>query len=169
MIMDQIQKSAFRHRDLAQQLFMEPLISFVTGISKDEYGAKFGTQIQGLTTDLPPNVHLLTLEQWTKDHYLLRLEHFYQKNEHPELSAPAEVNMRHLFAGFEITHAHEVTLTANADVSELSKRLKFNYTPAGKVEEPPEARFDSENLVVKLNPMQIRTFLVRVDRGGKML
>lgn len=43
---------------------------------------------------LPPQIHLLTLEKWKNGDLLLRLEHIYQKDEHPELSKPATVNLQ---------------------------------------------------------------------------
>jgi len=43
---------------------------------------------------LPDNVHLLTLEQWEAGTILLRLEHFYAKDEDPVLSQPAKVQLK---------------------------------------------------------------------------
>jgi len=43
---------------------------------------------------LPDNVHLLTLEQWDAGTVLLRLEHFYAKDEDPVLSQPAKVQLK---------------------------------------------------------------------------
>jgi len=51
-------------------------------------------QWSGLKNSLPDNVHLLTLEQWHSGRFLLRLEHFYEKNEDKELSKVAEVNLK---------------------------------------------------------------------------
>ena len=78
LLLNPISESAKSHREIAQQLFMEPLISFSTGISETEYRSKFQTQFSGLVKALPKNVHLLTLEQWSQNRLLLRLEHFYQ-------------------------------------------------------------------------------------------
>jgi len=58
-------------------------------------------QGSGLQTSLPENVHLLTLEHFHAGKILLRLEHFYQKNEDMVLSKVAEVHLKvgatHLF------------------------------------------------------------------------
>ena len=43
---------------------------------------------------LPQNVHMLTMEQWDGDTFLLRLEHFYEKGEHPVLSKTAIVDLK---------------------------------------------------------------------------
>ena len=51
-------------------------------------------QWSGLKHKLPDNVHLLTLEQWRAATFLLRLEHFYEKNEDAKLSKPAVVSLK---------------------------------------------------------------------------
>ena len=51
-------------------------------------------QWSGLKRRLPDNVHLLTLEQWDAGTVLLRLEHFYAKDEDPVLSQPAKVQLK---------------------------------------------------------------------------
>ena len=144
---------------------MEPLITFVTDISQADYRDNYQTELSGLTAELPPNVHLLTLEQWKNGELLLRLEHFYQKNEDPVLSKPVTVGLSNLLKNFEIVHARELTLSANADIEAIKHRMQFKYTPVGNVEEPEESTFDAEKLEVTLNPMQIRTFVVRVRRN----
>ena len=45
-------------------------------------------EYSGLTRDLPMNIHLLTLEKVASDSVILRLEHFYEKDEDPILSKP---------------------------------------------------------------------------------
>ena len=42
---------------------------------------------------LPPNVHILSLEEWHDKQILIRLEHFYEKGEHSELSKDATVSL----------------------------------------------------------------------------
>ena len=51
-------------------------------------------QWSGMKRPLPDNVHLLTLEQWEAGTVLLRLEHFYAKDEDPVLSQPAKVQLK---------------------------------------------------------------------------
>ncbi len=62
-----------------------------------------------------------------------------------------------------VTAARELTLSANADIS--ASRLKFKYTPIGAVVEPAAAGFNPTTLELTLNPMQIRTFLLKVKRN----
>lgn len=61
----------------------------------------FPLQWSALRKPLPPNVHMLTLEQWQQpklepvetSQILLRFEHIYEKDEDPVLSQPATVNL----------------------------------------------------------------------------
>ena len=58
----------------------------------------------GANCSLPANVHVLTLDQFyesgvldtprNQTPYLLRLEHFYQVGEDPEMSKPVSVNLK---------------------------------------------------------------------------
>lgn len=159
-------EAAVKHREAALAMFLEPIISFVPDVATyDVFSKSYHTQVSGLVKALPDNVHLLTLEQWTGGRLLLRLEHFYQKGEHAELSKPVTVNLKNLFKQFEITAAQELTLGANQDISALKSRLKFKYTADGTVTEPVEGKFNAETLEVTLTPMQIRTFVVNVKRN----
>jgi len=57
-------------------------------------------QWSSMKRPLPDNVHLLTLEQWEAGDVLLRLEHFYAKDEDPVLSQPAKIQLKVcVFAG----------------------------------------------------------------------
>lgn len=165
LVVESILKSAARHRELAQQIANEPLVTFSTGLTESEYRSHLRLTFSGLASQLPKNVHLLTLEQWNHDRLLLRLEHFYQKDEDSELSKPVTVNLKKLFYNFEIVSAQELTLSANAPVENKANRLKFKYIPEGKIEEPMKITFDAQKLDVTLSPMEIRTFVLKVKRN----
>ena len=165
LVVESILKSAARHRELAQQIANEPLVTFSTGSTESEYRSHLRLTFSGLASQLPKNVHLLTLEQWNHDRLLLRLEHFYQKDEDSELSKPVTVNLKKLFYNFEIVSAQELTLSANAPVENKANRLKFKYIPEGKIEEPMKITFDAQKLDVTLSPMEIRTFVLKVKRN----
>jgi len=135
------------------------------GVSEADYRKQYATELSALTApELPPNIHLLTLESWSNDKLLLRLEHFYQKGEDATLSQPTSLNLKNLFSGFEVVAAQELTLSANSDVSALKQRFRFNYTPIGKVEDPMEIPLTA-NLDITLAPMQIRTFALTIKRA----
>lgn len=89
-----IKDGAKLHRNLAQQLFLQPLITFSNFTTKQDYYSTYNTIYSSLTTSLPPNIHLLTLEEWKNNTILLRLEHFYQQNEDQNLSKPVTINLK---------------------------------------------------------------------------
>lgn len=157
VLLNKIKESAKKHRPLAQQMFMEPIISFTKGDDKtiDEYSA---------INQLPPNVHLLTLEQWTKDTFLLRLEHFFQNNEDTTLSKPVKMSLKNLFKTFDIIEAEELTLGANQPVSNLKNRMIFKYKSDTLNISSDDDHEINENLEIVLKPMQIRTFSIKIER-----
>lgn len=158
LLVNKINESAKKHRPLAQQMFMEPIISFTNVEDKtiDHYSA---------INELPPNVHLLTLEQWNENKFLLRLEHFYQNNEDATLSKPVKVSLKNLFKTFEITSAEELTLGANQPVSNLKNRMVFKYKSdtANTSSNDDDYRIN-DKLEIVLKPMQIRTFFIQIKR-----
>lgn len=51
-------------------------------------------QGSGLAKNLPPNIHILTLEPWKDGTILLRLEHIFEVGEGENLSKPVDVNIK---------------------------------------------------------------------------
>jgi lysosomal alpha-mannosidase len=161
LLFSTIKDAAKKHRDLAQRIFLEPLITFSSYKSESDYYKNFQTYYSGLLNPLPKNVHLLTLEQWKNDSYLLRLEHFYQTNDDPDgLSTPVTVDLKNLFKEFVVSEAVEMTLGGNQLLSS-AKRLEFKTYETNQ-NEPKNYEFDVKNLSVTLTPMQIRTFVIKV-------
>jgi len=161
LLISSISDAAKQHRDIAQRIFLEPLITFSTYKTESDYYKNFQTSYSGLVNALPKNVHLLTLEQWKEDSYLLRLEHFYETSDDPEgLSKPVTVDLKTLFKPFAITEAIEMTLGGNQK-SSSAKRLEFK-TYDTNVNEPKKYEFNEKDLTVTLTPMQIRTFVIKV-------
>ena len=120
---------------------------------------------------LPENVKLLTLQAVSTDEVLIRLEHVFGIDEDATLSQPASVNVTALLneMGFETQGAVELTLTGNqakksqhylpwstADQKKVATAL--NEKEAAKVLEENEG-------VISLDPMEIRTALVKVARA----
>ena len=66
------------HRLSAESKFMDTLLTFVpTKLSFAQWKSKYSMKYSSVM-ELPPNVHLLTLEEWagnSRDSVLLRLEH----------------------------------------------------------------------------------------------
>ena len=106
----------------------------------------------GLTSDLPWNVNVLTLE--TKDDkVLLRLENIGSKDE-------AEVNLEGLFSTLKVNLATEMGLAGDRAKSEIVP-LEWN-TGSFKVKSDQNTKTSIEGLVVNLLPMQIVTLLMDV-------
>jgi hypothetical protein len=68
--------------------------------------------------DLPPNVHLATLEATSDRELLVRLAHQYAVGEDATLSQPVTVDLFALLAPFQPTAAVEMTLSANQEKAE---------------------------------------------------
>lgn len=95
LYLDTIDDSARFHRSMGERLFMAPVASFAKlTMNPSEYAKSFRTSWSGLKRELPANVHLLTLEEFGDDSYLIRLEHFYEKNEDATLSKDATVSLK---------------------------------------------------------------------------
>ena len=95
---------------------------------------------------------------------MIRLEHFYAKNEDPNgLSKPVSIQLANLFTSFTIVNVKEMILGGNQLLGEREKlHFKTNQSFKDmKVSNP--VRLDS-NFTVTLNPMQIRSFLVKIKR-----
>jgi len=165
ILVDSIPHSVMMHRDMAQRLFMETHVSYVASmLDPGTYSKQYRTTWSGLKRALPPNVHLLTLEQWHSGAFLLRLEHFYAKNEDPALSQPASVVLKDLFVPWTIERIDEVTLGANELLANAT-RLQWNVANYGRTRADMKSfvtPIDPATLTVVLQPMQIRTFLIAV-------
>ncbi|RXN26527.1 lysosomal alpha-mannosidase [Labeo rohita] len=145
------------HRPLAQGMVLQPLLSFQDGTPS----ANTKLQFSGLQADLPPAVHLLTLSQWDKDLVLVRLEHQYEAKESKTYSQPVTVNLQKLFSTLKVLGASEMSLGANQWKEDMN-RLQWNPEKTSKP--LPLSAKDPSPGEVTLNPMEIRTFLLRVQQ-----
>ncbi|XP_034395786.1 lysosomal alpha-mannosidase [Cyclopterus lumpus] len=154
--LDRPPTAADAHRPLAQQAVLQPTLTFTDGEPRPNTRLEFS----GLQAALPPAVHLLTLTQWDEDSVLLRLEHQFQSRESKENSRPVTVNLQKLFSTLEILGASELNLSANQWKDEMKR---FHWTP--QTDEKPllKRSGDPSSWEVTLRPMEIRTFLLRVD------
>ncbi|KAM9856488.1 lysosomal alpha-mannosidase [Aulostomus maculatus] len=147
--------AADTHRPLAQEVVLQPLLSFADGDPLPDTRLEFS----GLQAALPPAVHLLTLTQWDKDSVLLRLEHQFQSWESKLNSQPVTINLQKLFSTLEVLGVSELNLSANQWKDEMRR---FDWT-AQTDDHPLPKRFqDPSPWEVTLRPMDIRTFLLRV-------
>uniref|UniRef100_A0A8C7L2Z0 Lysosomal alpha-mannosidase n=1 Tax=Oncorhynchus kisutch TaxID=8019 RepID=A0A8C7L2Z0_ONCKI len=109
--------AADTHRPLAQEVVLQPLITFTDG----ELHPSPAPQFSGLQAVLPPAVHLLTVSQWDQDTVLLRLEHQYQASESKEHSQPVTVNLQKLFSTLDMLGVSEMNLSANQWKDEMTR------------------------------------------------
>ena len=103
----------------------------VTQVSGDARRAP--TEIVSLTggATLPINVHLLTLEPWSRNQLLVRLAHQFAVDEDPVYSQDATVDMGALLSRYTVKGATEMSLSANMERSEMeARRLLWTHTDA---------------------------------------
>ncbi|KRF98686.1 uncharacterized protein Dwil_GK24522, isoform B [Drosophila willistoni] len=118
--------------------------------------------------DFPNSVHLLTLEPFSDDEILFRVENFMDHNEGKAVS----FNIRSIFDTLGGLEIRETTLDGNLPLSEM-KRFKFHQDGAGVSPSTPEyytashkplaveKSQDVDDFSVTLKPMQIRTFIIK--------
>ncbi len=116
-----------------------------------------------LTRPLPPNVHLQTLRAISNsdNDVLLRLNHIYAVGEDSEYSQPVTVDLQTLFVNLRVTQVAEMNLSANQLKSDV-KRYHWNTDKATETK-PERTKVTLQNTLVELKPMEIRTFIVRLQ------
>jgi lysosomal alpha-mannosidase len=174
-------EEAFRRtRLLANELYAQPLVTF----DIDEQ-LKKGTSLSPTTTnemiELPPNVNLLTLEPisrpnenlFTTNLYLVRFEHLFDVDEHPDLSSPVKIPFKAFIEGYfdkEIKTVRETTLGGDR-FKEDALNQKFQWMPNNNNEcDKPHLCTSKETSKltkdgfdeIELQPMEIRTFQVEL-------
>lgn len=154
--LDPPKTAADKHRPLGQETVLQPLLSFTEG--EPESSTKL--TLSGLQAALPPAVHLLTLSQWDSSSVLLRLEHQFQSWESQHNSQPVTVNLQKLFSTMKVLGFSELNLSANQWKEDMKR---FDWTPKSE-DKPVQKDFVDPSLwEVTLRPMEIRTFLLRVQ------
>lgn len=158
--LDRKEPSTVFHRQQAVEIFFKPTVSFSElKTSPQNWSSIFHTQWQAIKSHVPPNVNLLTLQQWGRHKLLIRLEHIFEKNEGP-LSKPATISLSDFFISYNITSVEEMVLGANLKLSDLH-RLKWHTN-----NKFPDVHIKSHHsLNVTLYPMEIRTFIVVFNKG----
>ena len=128
----------------------------------EQWKERFRPLYSALRKPLPKNVHLLTMETTHgKEEIILRLEHFFEKDENPILSEPVTVNLNNLFTDFYIISIIETNLSANQLLKD-KKMLHWNSTSTfefGNHGNPYDGNLIEE---ITLGPMEIRTFVLHI-------
>ena len=126
LIAERPDSSAFLHRVGSQQLYMHPLAAYgLTNQTYADYSNAYTLTWSALSTQLPLNLHLLTLDQLTANDYLVRVENYFELNEDANYSHPITFDLQSIFDKIgTITNAVELTLGANLNLADL-KRLDW--------------------------------------------
>ncbi|XP_068460344.1 lysosomal alpha-mannosidase [Clinocottus analis] len=148
--------AADAHRPLGQREVLQPTLTFTDGAPAP--GARL--EFSALQAALPPAVHLLTLQQWDDGAVLLRLEHQFQSRESKVHSRPVTVHLQKLFSTLEVLGASELNLSANQWKDEMTR---FHWTPQTGEKPLLKRAGDPSAWEVTLRPMEIRTFLLKVE------
>ncbi|KAK6168980.1 hypothetical protein SNE40_020119 [Patella caerulea] len=169
LFVDTKENSAELARDMALELHLPPTLSFMqTTKSYSEWTDLYNTKWSGLRDVIPPNLHVLTLDQTRKGEreiYLLRVEHLYEVNEHKLLSQSASLQLENLFESFDIIAISELSLGANFKTNEV-KRMQWKtddglLTPEQIGSEQNTLHLDAPFNII-LQPMEIRTFHIQI-------
>ncbi|KAL1490679.1 hypothetical protein ABEB36_013334 [Hypothenemus hampei] len=148
--------TAAQERILAQRKLLPPWIGVgnVQGVSNDVIENLINKKYVALETPLPINVNLLTLEPWTNSTYLMRLEHFFEKDEDAILSLPVTIDLSTLIANVKIGNLVETTLGGNRRLDTYSSRYDWAYSGSSR-----KFKSSLNGTEVTLNPMDIKTFI----------
>lgn len=152
-------------RSQMDKAFSEPLVLIAASPEDSELSASSfqKTSFSALEDALPDNIMLVTfslLHAASHKTFLIRLGHQYGKGEDDELSKPVRIDMKRLFAGYEVLNVVEKTLSGNRDYSDWeNSRLEWNDDFSSR---------RSVDGVVELEPMQIRTFEVQVNDASSI-
>ena len=126
LIAERPDASALLHRVGSQQLFMHPLATYaLTNQTYTDYSNAYRQTWTALSTQLPLNLHLLTLDQLTAKDYLVRVENYFELNEDANYSHPFTFDLQSIFQAIgTISNTVELTLAANMNLADL-KRLDW--------------------------------------------
>ncbi|NXK70794.1 MA2B1 mannosidase, partial [Sylvietta virens] len=152
VLLDTAAAAAELHRPRAQEMVTPPYVVLAPGPGPHL------RQFSGLRRALPPNVHLLTVEPRGAGSLLLRLEHLFERGESRNGSQPVTLDLTTLFSAFTITSVREMALGGDVPLHSVS-RLLWN-TATGTPKPCPVPPLDPRR--VRLEPMEIRTFLASV-------
>ncbi len=176
-IFDRIENSAKLHRPLALQINSEPLYLFFKNNQYEHKNASIFPMLKDYK--FPPNLNLLTFikefESETVSSIIIRIEHFYEIGEDATLSKPVKFDLKKFFLnfGFSILSVDELALGANMKVEELTERLQWKAQQSRLTKrdygdflknfyKKQKTSVKSDDFIYDFQPMQIRTFHVRI-------
>lgn len=170
LIFDSVENSPALHRELSHRVNNRPLTIFTKVESNQNIKKLAGWSPVNMA--LPSNIHLLTLakdldlDNQLENSFVVRLEHFYEKEEDKTLSEPVSIDLREFFSEmFNIVGVEELALGANIKVEELDERLSWksdseldNLIIMKEKNQSKNRKANENPFLFEFNPMQIRTF-----------
>jgi lysosomal alpha-mannosidase len=123
LILEPPATSARIHRINAQCIYMHTLSTYaIPQLSYADYSNKYRQTWSALSNAMPVNVHLLTFDQLESKQYLVRVEHFFERNEDSVYSQPVTFDLQSLFYSLgTIKDLLELTLAANLPLTDLHR------------------------------------------------
>jgi len=163
---DSIQFSARRQRALTLELNYPAHLFFAPTYTGDarSWFSKYKTSYSAMTRSLPPNIHLETLRTLDTGETILRLNHIFAVGEDPVYSKRTAVDLAGLFTNLQIVDIREMQLTAVTPISDVHR---YTWKTSGDTTSKNGVKSEGNNysplagLVYELDPMDIRTFIVR--------
>ncbi|GAB1599975.1 lysosomal alpha-mannosidase-like [Argonauta hians] len=155
---DGVEESTYFHRQEGLDIYKEPILSF-SKINRNRR-SKLKLQVSALQNSLPPQVHLLTLEEYDPKNILIRLEHIYEKQ---EVSSEVSVDIKLILKDYNISGIKEMTLGGNIELKDIN-RLKWESDTQNSMEDEYADRKPIDGTLVVLKPMEIRTFMVKIQK-----
>lgn len=163
---DPLGEGAKWRRSFGQEIYSPLLVAF-TEQDGDDWTKSHVPTFYGMdpSYNLPDNVAIVTLQELEDGKALLRLAHLYEIGEDKDLSVMASVELKKVFLHKKIKKITEMSLSANQKRTEMEKK-RLVWKVEGSSEESKVLRggpIDPATLVVKLAPMEIRTFIVEFN------
>ncbi|KAL0858611.1 hypothetical protein ABMA27_012445 [Loxostege sticticalis] len=161
-------------KKLAKEIELKPQI-FVSSYGRlnKRIWSGHNNEFTALNSKLPIGVHILSLETWSADTLLLRLENFLEKSD-AVLSGVKTVQLKGLFRNLDIKEVKETTLAGNMWLKDYvplgwdkDKFLRsFNEAYGSGAYEYTESKHRKIEEVdlnkgIVLKPQQIRTFIAK--------
>lgn len=150
---------------LQAQLLNNPPLLFFTAVPNQtlaDWSKNFLPGFSILRQALPANIELLSVQTLASGLVLLRLHHLFGIGEHPQLSQPVDVDLSQLFKSpLTVQTIEETQLTGVRPITDV-KRNVWNTAEGQFPTAPAHQIVSMEQPVATLQPMQTRTFLLRL-------
>ena len=177
LLVDGVSDAAPLVRRLSIEQNFAPTVLFAPTASMSSFTTGSDTRSSRLLArPLPPNVHLLSLDQryGSANATVLRLQHIFEAIDQTNLSVPVAIDLDdYLHLEFHLESMVEMTLSANLRQATAEQaRLKWrvvNETGAAAPTEEQQLAVGGGANTVTLKPRQIKTFLLNAQPADAAL